>query len=127
MRKTIAQAQEKAFKITCDPELHADYGIALVNRIQECYDRVWDHKQNSIPASMAVALVRALTPHWRNAPEYQLTITEHLLQDDLNAVTKIENLLLINSFGLKIFIGTEMIRKNRKKLNIICKNSIIFA
>jgi hypothetical protein len=44
-----------------------------------------------------------------------------------DAVPRIENLLLRNIFGLKIFIGTEMIRKNRKKLNIICKNSIIFV
>ena len=67
----------------------ADYSNALVNRIQECYDRVWDHECSSILASMAIVLVRALTPHWKNAPEYQLTINDHLLQDDLNAVAEI--------------------------------------
>ena len=44
-----------------------------------------------------------------------------------DAVPRIETLLLINSFGLKIFIGTEIIKKNKRKLNIICKNSVIFA
>ena len=38
---------------------------------------------------MVVALVRALTPHWENAPEYQLTFTNLLLNDKLDAVASI--------------------------------------
>ena len=43
------------------------------------------------------------------------------------AISRLENFLFINNFGLKILIGTVIIKKNRKKLNIICKNSIIFT
>ena len=43
------------------------------------------------------------------------------------AISRLENFLFINNFGLKILIGTVIINKNRKKLNIICKNSIIFT
>ena len=42
-------------------------------------------------------------------------------------ISRLENFLFINNFGLKILIGTVIIKKNRKKLNIICKNSIIFT
>ena len=43
------------------------------------------------------------------------------------AISRLENFLFINNFGLIILIGTVIIKKNRKKLNIICKNSIIFT
>ena len=43
------------------------------------------------------------------------------------AISRLKNFLFINNFGLKIFIGTVIININRKKLNIICKNSIIFT
>ena len=43
------------------------------------------------------------------------------------AISRLEIFLFINNFGLKILIGTVIINKNRKKLNIICKNSIIFT
>ena len=43
------------------------------------------------------------------------------------AISRLENFLFINNFGLKILIGTVIINKNRKRLNIICKNSIIFT
>ena len=43
------------------------------------------------------------------------------------AIPRLENFLFINNFGLKILIGTVIIKKNRKKLNIICKNSVIFT
>ena len=39
---------------------------------------------------MATALVKALAPHWKSAPEYQLTFTELLLKDDLDAVSNIK-------------------------------------
>ena len=42
------------------------------------------------------------------------------------AISRLENFLFINNFGLIILIGTVIIKKNRKKLKIICKNSIIF-
>ena len=62
-KKTSPQAAEVAYVINCNPALHADHGINLVSKIQECYDRVWVHECTSIPASMAVALVRAQSPH----------------------------------------------------------------
>ena len=43
------------------------------------------------------------------------------------AIPRLENFLLISNFELKTLIGTVIIKKNRKKLNIICKNSIIFT
>ena len=43
------------------------------------------------------------------------------------AISRLENFLFINNFGLKMLIGTVIIKENRKKLNIICKNSIIFT
>ena len=43
------------------------------------------------------------------------------------AISKLKSFLLKNNFELKILIGTVIIKKNRKKLNIICKNSIIFT
>ena len=43
------------------------------------------------------------------------------------AIPRLENFLLINNLELKILIGTVIIKKNRKKLNIICKNSVIFT
>ena len=43
------------------------------------------------------------------------------------AIPRLENFLLINNLELKILIGTVIIKKNTKKLNIICKNSIIFT
>ena len=41
------------------------------------------------------------------------------------AISKLKKFLLINNFEWKIFTGTAIIKKNKKKLNIICKNSII--
>ena len=89
MQKNISQAAADAYDIKCVPALHADYGIDLVSKIHECYDRVWVHERSSIPASMAVALVRVLTPHWENVPEYQLTFMNLLLTEDLDAVASI--------------------------------------
>ncbi len=41
------------------------------------------------------------------------------------AVSRLKKFFFINNSELKILIGTVIIKKNRKKLNIICKNSII--
>ena len=43
VQRTIAQAVQRAFGIKCIPDLHADYGISLVNQIRECYDWVSKH------------------------------------------------------------------------------------
>ena len=53
---------------------------------------------------MAVALVRALVPHWENAHEYQSTFTSLLLQDDLDAVAQIikDGLLSIWSYDASL-------------------------
>ena len=57
-------------------------------------------------------------------------INSNILQFNIKlkeAISRLENFLFINNFGLKILIGTVIIKKNRKKLNIICKNSVIFT
>ena len=43
------------------------------------------------------------------------------------AISRLKNFLLVNNLELKILIGTVIIKENRKKINIICKNSIIFT
>ena len=43
------------------------------------------------------------------------------------AISRLKNFLLVNNPELKILIGTVIIKENRKKINIICKNSIIFT
>ena len=40
VQKNIAQAAADAYDVKCDPALHADYGIDLVSKIHECYNRV---------------------------------------------------------------------------------------
>ena len=56
---------------------------------------------------MAVALVRALVPHWENAHEYQSTFTSLLLHDDLDAVAQIikEGLSSIRSYDASLRVA----------------------
>ena len=56
-------------------------------------------------------------------------ISNKILQFNIKlkeAISKQKNFLLKNNFELKILIGTKIINENRKKMDIICKSSIIF-
>ena len=43
------------------------------------------------------------------------------------AISRLENFLFINNFGLIILIGTVIIKKNKIKLSNICKTSIMLT
>ena len=61
---TVVKAEEKAFQIKANPELHSQVGIKLVNHIGECYERVHESDKQNIPLSMAGAIINAVQDYW---------------------------------------------------------------
>ena len=60
----------------------------------------------------------------------KIDINNKMLQFNIklkDAISKLNNFLLTNIWGLKILTGTVIIKESRIKLNNICEISIIFT